>query len=359
MSSETGRDSFELRPLALPPLASDPCVSVLLTNHNYGQYVGAAIQSVLDQDYPNKEIIIVDDASNDGSLAVIRAFESFPGVRVIARAGREGSGHATALNIAFAAAGGDVICFLDADDVYCREKVSRVVATFRDRPAAGFGAHQILHVDRALRPLGRTPSPIDCGWLAPQLFKTGEVSLPGTTAIALRRPIAERLFPLPTRLLRLTDAYINLTSVCLTHVAEVPGTLAQYRIHGANSSNWIVPDVERLRTTVTDMEIVAEAFNEFLHHRYDASSAPGLRLERNRYYCEMRLALACLDPSSAPEDLAPLFAGVPDLGTRAWWRLARHVPQSVVAAWLTVRWGSSPAFYLRTLWETLIRRIYG
>src|SRR5690606_21188066 len=51
----------------------DGLLSVVITNHNYGQFVGKAIESVVRQDYDSIELIVVDDASTDGSVAIIDA----------------------------------------------------------------------------------------------------------------------------------------------------------------------------------------------------------------------------------------------------------------------------------------------
>jgi hypothetical protein len=93
-----------------------PLVSVVIINWNYSSYVGAAIESVKQQDYPNLECLVVDNASTDDSVAVITdAIEDdarFSLTRLPRNYGHLGG----ALNI-LPAAQGQFICFLDADDV--------------------------------------------------------------------------------------------------------------------------------------------------------------------------------------------------------------------------------------------------
>src|SRR3954471_8197915 len=63
-----------LAPLTLPRLSARPLVTVLMANYNYAQFIGAAIESVLQQSYENFELIVIDDGSRDGSADVIRRY---------------------------------------------------------------------------------------------------------------------------------------------------------------------------------------------------------------------------------------------------------------------------------------------
>jgi cellulose synthase/poly-beta-1,6-N-acetylglucosamine synthase-like glycosyltransferase len=56
-----------LKPVALDPLPEQPLVSILISNHNYGAYLGDAIESALRQTYSKLEVIVCDDGSTDGS----------------------------------------------------------------------------------------------------------------------------------------------------------------------------------------------------------------------------------------------------------------------------------------------------
>ena len=88
-----------------------PLVSVVITNYNYAQYVGEAIESVLNQTYKNLEIIVIDDGSTDDSLDEIDVYQSK--IRIVAR---ENRGVVYTRNEGMSLAKGEFICFLDADD---------------------------------------------------------------------------------------------------------------------------------------------------------------------------------------------------------------------------------------------------
>ena len=95
-----------------------PRVSVLIPCYNAGRYVGAALDSVLAQTYQDFEIVVVDDGSTDDTAAVVCGYER---VRYIYNAH---SGIPVTRNLAVAKARGELIAFLDADDIWFPDKLS-------------------------------------------------------------------------------------------------------------------------------------------------------------------------------------------------------------------------------------------
>src|SRR5205807_444968 len=94
-------------------------VSILIPCFNAERFIGETVASVLSQTAPGVETIVVDDGSTDQSLQILRAFES-RGIKLISQ---ENRGQCSALNAAFAAAGGDYIQYLDADDILHPRKI--------------------------------------------------------------------------------------------------------------------------------------------------------------------------------------------------------------------------------------------
>src|SRR6201988_707109 len=93
-------------------------VTILINNYNYSRFLPYAIDSALAQTYRNIEVIVVDDGSTDNSREVLAKYAG----RVIA-VQKENGGQPTAFNAGFAASKGDIICFLDADDLFLLEKI--------------------------------------------------------------------------------------------------------------------------------------------------------------------------------------------------------------------------------------------
>ena len=92
-------------------------VSIIVTTYNRRSYVKGAVLSVLSQDYPEKEIIVVDDGSTDGSIEEI---EGLP----VAYIHKQNKGISSARNTGIAASRGDYIAFLDVDDLWLKGKLS-------------------------------------------------------------------------------------------------------------------------------------------------------------------------------------------------------------------------------------------
>jgi glycosyltransferase involved in cell wall biosynthesis len=103
----------------------EPLVSIVIDNYNYDLFLAQAIDGALGQTYSNIEVVVVDDGSTDNSCDVIARY----GDRIVSVLKTNG-GQASALNAGFAASKGEVICLLDAYDLFLPEKVSEVVELF-------------------------------------------------------------------------------------------------------------------------------------------------------------------------------------------------------------------------------------
>ncbi len=116
-------------------MTKTPRVSVILPAYNREALVARAIDSVLAQTYGDFELIIVDDASRDGTRAVLETYRDHPKVRLIlSDVNRGGSG---ARNLGIEAAKGDLIGFQDSDDVWLPHKLAAQVAALDANPQAG------------------------------------------------------------------------------------------------------------------------------------------------------------------------------------------------------------------------------
>lgn len=113
-------------------LSFERMVSVIMPAYNARPYIGEAINSVLSQDYPYIELIVVDDGSTDGTAAYAEEFGDQ--VRVFRQAN---AGVAAARNKGLAEAKGGLIAFLDADDLWCPGKLSAQVAYLEKNPEIG------------------------------------------------------------------------------------------------------------------------------------------------------------------------------------------------------------------------------
>ena len=109
----------------------EPKVSVIIPVYNGEAYLGEAIGSVLRQTFREFELLVVDDGSEDGSAGIAA---SYPDVRLISRSHE---GVSAARNAGIREAKADLIAFLDADDLYCEEKLALQVEYMEEHPECG------------------------------------------------------------------------------------------------------------------------------------------------------------------------------------------------------------------------------
>jgi glycosyltransferase involved in cell wall biosynthesis len=114
---------------------SAPLVSVIIPTYNHGTFVGAAVESALDQSYPNVEVIVIDDGSTDDTAAQLGRFGER--IRYVWQANGE---RASARNHGLSLARGEYVSFLDSDDAYGREKIERQWARLEGEQQLGLVA---------------------------------------------------------------------------------------------------------------------------------------------------------------------------------------------------------------------------
>ena len=235
-SPDPGLWTSDSGPLPLPQLATDPLVSVLIANYNYEQYIGEALESLLGQRYENWEAIVCDDGSTDDSCRVVEGYASRDGRIKLIR--QKNGGVGAALNTAYSACRGQVVCLLDADDYFEPAKISAVVEKMHATPAVGFVQHAMYMVGADGRRIKRLPrvGAFEEGWIAEQIVRRGGRwrNMPAS-ALSLRRELADILFPMPAESLRsMADAYLYMLAPLIAEVGFVDQPLSGYRLHGDN-----------------------------------------------------------------------------------------------------------------------------
>jgi glycosyltransferase involved in cell wall biosynthesis len=125
------------KPLLIPAktgskLKYNPLVSVVMPTYNRARLLSRAVNSVLDQTYPNFELIVVDDCSTDGTEGVMQGFQD-DRIRYIRHEKNQGA--PIARNTGIRAAKGKYIAFQDSDDVWLSTKLEKQVNAFNSAPS--------------------------------------------------------------------------------------------------------------------------------------------------------------------------------------------------------------------------------
>jgi glycosyltransferase involved in cell wall biosynthesis len=184
---------------------SGPLVSAIVIFLDGRQFIGEAIDSILGQDYPDIEVLLVDDGSTDGATDIARGYAArFPGrVRVLEHPGHENRGMSASRNLGVRHARGEFVAFLDADDVWLPGKIGEQVAILQEHPdaAMAYGRTEIWRSwDPAQAPKkdGFHPLGVATGVVhpAPSLLANlveNHYQTPTTCNAIVRRSVYERL----------------------------------------------------------------------------------------------------------------------------------------------------------------------
>jgi len=128
-----------------------PLVSIVTPSYNQAQFLESTIRSVLDQDYPNIEYIVVDGGSTDGSPEIIRRYAD----RLAWWVSEKDRSQTEAINKGFAHAGGSIHAWLNSDDTYEPHAISEAVEFLQKRPEVGLVYGDANYIDEAGRVIGR------------------------------------------------------------------------------------------------------------------------------------------------------------------------------------------------------------
>ena len=215
----------------------DPLISVCITNRNYGRFLPFAIDSALAQTYPHVETVVVDDGSTDNSRSVIDGYEGR--VRAVLQ---ENAGQAAAGWAALQASRGDVVVFLDADDVLDPDICGHVARAFERNPSLAMVQWRLRTIDETGRPAGRILPPragvLPSGDLSEHVLRVRNWHYQLTSGVAYAAWAARRVLPadLPEGETHALDQWLNELIPVLGPVRSLDEIGGSHRIHRRNFS---------------------------------------------------------------------------------------------------------------------------
>ena len=280
-------------------------LSIIIANYNYRDFVGAAIESALAVDWPDREVIVVDDASTDGSREVIEAYGG-----EVAAYFRPKSNQLGAHMFGFEHSTGDVIIFLDADDVLEPEVMQEVAKVWR--PRVSKVQYRMNLIDANGTQLGSAipqfPRTDDPKKLRRSFLRTMAYTTPPGSGNAYARDFTQKAYSIaPPTILWSDDVLLTLAPI-LGDVLTIRVPLARCRIHAANNNALRSLDAFKLRKQLQQDVEKANLFTT--ESRQLGLAVPDDPLRYSLNHLQYRLASYLVEPSAHPfpKDTVPGLA---------------------------------------------------
>jgi glycosyltransferase involved in cell wall biosynthesis len=204
-----------------PPIAIPAKISIITPSYQQGEFIDATIQSVILQNYPDLEYILIDGGSTDNTLDIIRNHEQ----KITRWISEPDTGQADALNKGFHLATGEIIGWINSDDLLMPGALEKVAAFFATHPEISFVYGDALAIDREGNPLFfRRPGPFDIRWL----IRTDDIP---QSSVFFRRELLASVGYLDDRLHYALDYDLLIRSALKQDPAYLPECLSAFRIY--------------------------------------------------------------------------------------------------------------------------------
>lgn len=288
----------KLQPIDLSPLSNKPLISVLVANYNYARYISETLESVLCQTYPHFEVVVCDDGSTDNSCNIIASYvRKDSRIKLVCK---QNGGVASAFNAAYQESKGEIICLLDADDVWLDNKLQMVLDIFKSDPKCGFAIHNVIQIDEKGNFIKQQPmfKRLASGWMAPLALQNGGFvvdEVPPASALSIRREVAKYIFPMNEKFVRNSDSLIIYLSQLITVIGSIPEVLSKFRLHAKNTSSQLTLTVDFVEREQASHERVYQEQKRLLQDVYASEIAHLLTdLKSSIGYCHNLYILARL-----------------------------------------------------------------
>jgi glycosyltransferase involved in cell wall biosynthesis len=199
-----------------------PLVSIITPSFNQARFLEATIQSVLGQDYPRIEYIIVDGGSTDGSKDIIKKYES----KLAWWVSEIDKGQTDAINKGFERAKGDILAWLNSDDTYEPKAVGAAVKYLLAHPQVGMVYADANFINEDGRVIGKFNS----AQTDYRLLRQGYVHIPQQTMF-FRASLWKEVGPLDPSFYFAMDYDLWTRIARRAPLAYVPQTWANFRLH--------------------------------------------------------------------------------------------------------------------------------
>jgi glycosyltransferase involved in cell wall biosynthesis len=204
-----------------------PLVSIVTPSYNQARFLEETIRSVLEQDYPHIEYLIVDGGSTDDSLEIIQRYAD----RLAWWVSERDQGQTDAINKGFARARGEIFAWLNSDDTYAPGAISQAVAFLLSHPQAGMVYGDANLIDENGRVIGKFPA----RQTDYRRLKRGYVHIPQQASF-FRASLWKQVGPLDPTFYFAMDYDLWVRIARLAPLYYVPSLWANFRLHDTGKS---------------------------------------------------------------------------------------------------------------------------
>jgi glycosyltransferase involved in cell wall biosynthesis len=204
-----------------------PLVSIITPSFNQARFLEATIRSVLEQDHPNIEYIIVDGGSSDGSMDIIQKYAP----RLAWWVSERDQGQTDAINKGFARARGQVLAWLNSDDTYAPGAVSEAVRFLLDHPEVGMVYGDCHFINEAGERVGTFPA----AQTDLRRLRRGYVHIPQQAAF-FRAELWKQVGPLDPTFFFAMDYDLWVRLATRAPLVYLPRPWANFRLHGGSKT---------------------------------------------------------------------------------------------------------------------------
>jgi len=202
-----------------------PLVSIVTPSYNQGQFIGATLDSILSQDYPNLELIVMDGGSTDNTVDVLKTYTD-PRLSWVSE---RDNGQTHAINKGLARAKGEILAYLNSDDVYMPNMIAFSVDYLEKHPDIGavYGDNYLIDAEGNTLSLRRS-------FPFPQSLKEVRISQP---SLFWRKSVTDKIGLFDERFHYTMDTeYWWRMAINGFQLAYVEGGRAGYRLHGTSKT---------------------------------------------------------------------------------------------------------------------------
>jgi glycosyltransferase involved in cell wall biosynthesis len=202
---------------------TQPLVSIITPSFNQCQYLEATIQSVLAQDYPNIEYLVIDGASTDGSQEIIKKYQK----KLAYWVSEKDKGQTDAINKGFSKAKGQIFAWLNSDDLYYPNAVSEAVESLTHHPQVGLVYGELDFIDEQNRLIGK----FNARQTDLKRLRNGYIHIPQPAAF-FRADLWKQVGPLDPSFFFAMDYDLWVRLARVSQIKYLPGKIwAKFRLH--------------------------------------------------------------------------------------------------------------------------------